>query len=38
MFNIPTKFEGILKKLKICEILGMLNTFDLKQLFVLKWN
>ena len=30
MLNIPTKFEGILKKLKLLEILGVLNSFDLR--------
>ena len=29
MLNIPTKFEGIQKKLNFCEILGILKKFDL---------
>ena len=29
MLNIPTKLEGILKKLNFCQILGILNNFDL---------
>ena len=29
LLNIPTKFEAILKKLNFCEILGILNNFDL---------
>ena len=30
LLNIPTKFEGILKKLNFYEILGILNNFDLR--------
>ena len=30
LLNIPTKFEGILRKLNFCEILGILNNFDLR--------
>ena len=30
MHNILTKFEGILKKLFFCDILGILNSFDLR--------
>ena len=30
LLNIPTNFEGILKKLKFCETLGILNNFDLR--------
>ena len=31
LLNIPTKFEEILKKLNFfCEILGILNNFDLR--------
>ena len=29
LLNIPTKYEGILKKLNFCEILSILNNFDL---------
>ena len=28
--NIPSKFEGILKKLIFCEVLDILNNFDFR--------
>ena len=30
MLNIPKEFEVILKKLKFCEILGTLGSFNLR--------
>ena len=30
MLNVPTKFEGILKKSNFCEILGILSSFNFR--------
>ena len=30
LLNFPIKFEGILMQLNFCEILGILNNFDLR--------